>query len=279
MAGAGDRKGTGEEDKGKAIQSADIDTTCCEPVKKRKQSEPAASTKVAGCTREPAASAADIAGAGDLKGKGTGTGEEDAIQSPDISTTLEPEKKREREVAAQLAEQEEELQRKLTEERVAVRYTIPVEVFSAGSSSSGCALVGSIKGFQQAAADTHRPFFVMPYLPPRDAVDIQSEMEGRWLRPQLMNPDVLATKVAVMKEIDSETRKAAQSALLSQEDLASPNPEEKEKQLFRFRIASDLVRFRIHMHNRLLFAYAAKGTGIFNSIQFWLNSIGWFNSG
>lgn len=182
-------------------------------------------------------------------------------------------------MAAQLAEQEEELQRKLTEERVAVRYTIPVEVFSAGSSSSGCALVGSIKGFQQAAADTHRPFFVMPYLPPTDAVDIQSEMEGRWLRPLLMNPDVLATKVAVMKEIDSERRKAVQSALLSQEDLASPNPEEKEKMLFRFRIASDLVRFRIHMHNRLLFAYAAKGTGIFNSIQFWLNSIGWFNSG
>lgn len=96
MAGAGERKGTREEDKGKAIQSADIDTTCCEPVKKRKQSEPAASTKlaekVAGCTREPAASA-DFAGAGDLKGNGTG--EEDAIQRPDISTTLEPEKKRE----------------------------------------------------------------------------------------------------------------------------------------------------------------------------------------
>ncbi|CAN6344281.1 unnamed protein product [Urochloa humidicola] len=128
--------------------------------------------------------------AGEMRLKGVGVEEKQVLCADG-----EPEEEAGEELEEDGPEAADE-DRKAIEERLAARYTIPVEVFSAGSEGSGgCILVSNISGFREARRRRHAPMYLMPYLPPAHAVFIKAEMNES-LRALIINPELLASKVA-----------------------------------------------------------------------------------
>jgi hypothetical protein len=155
-------------------------------------------------------------------------------------------------------------ERKVVEERLAARYEIPVEVFSAGS-PSGCTLVFTLDRFLVATREDRASstIYLMPYLPLDDAVTIAAEVRNKpLLRRLVVNPDVLASKVSAKHAIKAQVDQAR--ALLLQAPEAAGNKESRKEEdrqkMQRFSLGLDLVTFRQHMQRRLLLAYAAQGT-------------------
>ncbi|GJM88112.1 hypothetical protein PR202_ga04139 [Eleusine coracana subsp. coracana] len=99
----------------------------------------------------------------------------------------------------------EEKERSLIEASMAERYTIPAEVFSAGSVED-CVRVSSLEGFNLTVDKDCASLYLMPYLPLRDAAKIQQVVEARRLWLLVLNPELLPSKVSILKAIEEQIR-------------------------------------------------------------------------
>lgn len=166
----------------------------------------------------------------------------------------------------------EEKERDVIETFLVERYTIPAEVFSAGSVED-CARVSSLKGFELAINRGRTSVYLMPYLPPRDAASIQQMVEADRLWLFVLNPEVLVSKVSIFNEINEKILDLDSRLKQMTQEEDNDNRDKEDGDLLPFSdrqqqqeaaeeecFARGLSKFRRHQQNRLLFAHARQGT-------------------